>query len=566
MIQHKGPISGVACSKRYIATAGYDNQVILWDARSKTALARGFHDHLANRCEISKDEKFLLTASSDYTSRLWRLPEMKLVSVYGEHRDDVETARLSPCGKMVATTSTNGQVRVFSIEGQLLVQFEGHKGIASQCLWSEDGRVLSVGDDGKIRCWNIREAKMDYEILLEDVQTDAIAVSRAGTIFAGNDSGEIVKIENGKKTSLRVHAAGIKNISLSPDESRLVSLSYDRRLVVSKVDGELEIEKTIELPHMVWARACAFKDNDRLIFGTFGSSYAGLDLTSGEWDFSQIRDTPCLNALQVENGIAHTVGDAGDVRAVRLNSTESAFTPTEVIGRTGSLCNFITRFDDQYLCGGHLGRVFNAHTGESLLQLRAPINKGLQAGPYLILATYVGELAVCRWAGGTLELVGEFKVLSNAVKDLCVSGDLVFCAGAAADIAIFDWRKLERVGYRPAAHAMIVNSCAAIGAGRFVTVSRDLHLKVWHGTELAASYRSPHDHSIKCATADEAGRFVATGSYDGKIAIFDLHNAEWRVFQKISAAGISSLTFGDGNFWATSYDGVVHRIGRPCDF
>ncbi|NJL23724.1 MAG: hypothetical protein HC902_00085 [Calothrix sp. SM1_5_4] len=90
MIQHNGPISGIACSPRFVATVGYDNQVILWESESKTAIARGLHDHLANRCEISHDERFLASASSDYTARLWELPHMRLVAVYNGHTDDVE--------------------------------------------------------------------------------------------------------------------------------------------------------------------------------------------------------------------------------------------------------------------------------------------------------------------------------------------------------------------------------------------------------------------------------------------------------------------------------------------
>ena len=39
MIRHVSPISGIdAYDDRWVATAGYDNQVILWDARRKTVL------------------------------------------------------------------------------------------------------------------------------------------------------------------------------------------------------------------------------------------------------------------------------------------------------------------------------------------------------------------------------------------------------------------------------------------------------------------------------------------------------------------------------------------------
>jgi hypothetical protein len=54
MICHRSPISGIASiENKYVATAGYDNQVIIWDAVTGQSLARGQHDHLANHVRFS---------------------------------------------------------------------------------------------------------------------------------------------------------------------------------------------------------------------------------------------------------------------------------------------------------------------------------------------------------------------------------------------------------------------------------------------------------------------------------------------------------------------------------
>jgi WD40 repeat protein len=52
---HQGPIAGIAAAGNFIATAGYDNQLILWDALSKRAVARSHHDHLVNHCAFNSD-------------------------------------------------------------------------------------------------------------------------------------------------------------------------------------------------------------------------------------------------------------------------------------------------------------------------------------------------------------------------------------------------------------------------------------------------------------------------------------------------------------------------------
>lgn len=566
MIRHEGPISGVAASEKYVATAGYDNQVILWDAKTKTSLARGLHDHLANRCQISKDQNYLLSASSDYTARLWKLPEMHLKVVFNDHTDDVEMASLSPCGELVATTSQDGIVRVFRKTGEILHRFIGHQGSVSACAWNQDSTSLvSVGDDGTIRTWNLSTASLELMVKPEDVQTDAVVMLPSGVIYAGNDQGEVLCISQGEVTRLKIHNSGIKNLTLNQDATMAVSLSYDRTLCILNLEGGLRVQAQIQVPAMIWARACTFRGQGELIFGTFGSSYASLDLKTQTWDLSQIQGTEALNALMISRHSIYTVGDSGQVRRMERCQLESSGRPSIVVSQLESLCNFIVPFGDRVICGGHLGKIYDAHSGRELLSLDVPINKGLQVADKLILAAYSGEIIVCKTLeSGALQVVTRARVLKNAVKDLCADGNLVFCGGAAADIALFDLSTSQVLDRRLNAHDNIINSCAAMGNGRFATVSRDMKLKIWKGVELESTLSTPHDHSVKCSAATPDQRFVATGSYDGKIAIYDTELKQWSVFKRLSASGLSSLTYAGDHFWASSYQGQIHKVSVPC--
>jgi WD40 repeat protein len=102
-MHHVGPIAGVAAHGSWIASAGYDNRLILWDATSRRALARSAHDHLVNACAFSHDGRYLVSASSDYSARIWSLPDLRLIAVLGGHGDDVDMARFSPDDALVAT-------------------------------------------------------------------------------------------------------------------------------------------------------------------------------------------------------------------------------------------------------------------------------------------------------------------------------------------------------------------------------------------------------------------------------------------------------------------------------
>jgi WD40 repeat protein len=56
-------------------------------------------------------------------------------------------------------------------------------------------------------------------------------------------------------------------------------------------------------------------------------------------------------------------------------------------------------------------------------------------------------------------------------------------------------------------------------------------------------------------------RIVATGSYDGTIALFDRDDESWRTVRP-TAAGISSIVYDEhaNCFVAGSYDGELYRI------
>jgi WD40 repeat protein len=62
------------------------------------------------------------------------------------------------------------------------------------------------------------------------------------------------------------------------------------------------------------------------------------------------------------------------------------------------------------------------------------------------------------------------------------------------------------------------------------------------------------------ATGD--GRIVATGSYDGHIALYDRRTGTWQAPLRPTTSGISSLAYDPGRdrFLASSYDGNVYPV------
>ncbi|GAB2786835.1 WD40 repeat domain-containing protein [Streptomyces daliensis] len=560
MIQHLGPISGIAAwQDAYVATAGYDNQVICWDQATGKALSRSLHDHLANQCQFSPDGRYLLTSSSDYSARLWTVPDLRLKAVFAEQEDDVEMSVFHPTKEWIATASRDHRVRVYDFSGELLATFTGHTADVISVEWARGAdELISSSDDGTIKRWSLESGGLIADLDMNGVETDTIAISSGGTIFAGNDDGELIVIAGSGRTVVPAHGAGVKRLVLDDGRDLLVSLSYDRTMRLWDVSGDTpsQVDAT-DLPDDVWPRSCAFAGGTTLVFATFGARYRGYDYRTRTWETAEVAPTGGVNAvLPTDSGEVLTVGDAGEVRR-----------DGALVARTGSLCNFLTPLGQLVLSGGQLGKVFDALTGKELYQHHSPLNCAVaferEGERYAVVGAYTGEGLLLRLtADGGVEHVRDLPLHANAVKGVAVSGDFLFSVAADASATWYRISTLEPVATVEDAHEKIANGCVGLADGWFATVSRDLVLRLFDPERHAENVATPHTHSVKCVAASDDGRLVATGSYDGRVALYDRAEGSWTVDVRPTTAGISCLAYDAQRkgFVAGSYDGRVHPI------
>jgi WD40 repeat protein len=559
MIAHHGPISGVAAGGAYVATAGYDNAVILWNAARRESIARGTHDHLANHCALHPGGTLLATAGSDYTARLWALPEVALQVVFHDHEDDVEMVAFSPDGELLATASRDHRARLFRLDGTLVRRLTGHTSDVISVAWSPNGSaLLTSGDDGTIRTWDVATGRELNVVSMDDCEADTVVALDDESFAVGNDRGEVTIVRGERRQTIAAHRAGVKRLAYDAASRRLVSSAYDRTINVWAVDGATAaFVSTTEAPAAVWLRSCAFAGQHTLVLSTFGGGYARLDLATGSWDTSLVRATSGANGAAAVGGTIYTVGDFGQVRA-----------GDEVVTELGSLCNFLGTIGDRLLAGGQLGILFDALTGERLHQHRSPLNCSTtltlpDGRERMFVGTYTGEALVVDWTrDGGIAVREGVALHRNAIKGLANDGAGVFSVCATGAAAYHDAVSLREIWNDPQAHDRIANGAAALGAGRFASVSRDLCLRIWERDGSVVVVPTPHRHSIKSVAASPDGRRIATGAYDGHVAIYDVERARWTTTVRPTTSGISCIVYDSaaGSFVATSYDGGVFRL------
>lgn len=553
---HDGPIAGLAARGDYVASAGYDNKVILWDSRQRVALARSSHDHLVNNCAFSHDGHLLATASSDYTARIWSVPGLTLVTVLAGHEDDVDMAVFSPDDRLIATCALDRCVRVFDLDGRLLAQMAGHTGNVLSLAWVDAARLVSSSVDGTVRIW---DAVQGIELSRIDLamRSDSVAVAPDGTIFAAQDGGKIITIRDGRADVTNAHAAGIKKLVLDARRRRLISLSYDRTAAIWSITdaGLVEIGRTT-LPDIVWARATALLDDGRLAVGTFGTRYALFDPAHEAWDLEGVGAGPALNAvIATRSGALAAVGDAGEVTLAG-----------EAVATVGSLCNFLVDAGHRLLTGGQAGRLFDARSGDVLYNHHSPLNCGVafeRVGlQHVAIGTYTGEVLLFAVDdAGKCALLTELPVFASAVKSLSVGENSLFAVFASGAVCWLDIADLRIVARLERAHDKIANSCCALDGDRFASVSRDRKLRIWEG-ERARVFATPHMNSIKCIAADGTGTKLISGSYRGMVAVFDVATEQWTRIERPTAAGIAAVTWDERRscFVAAAYDGKLYAV------
>ena len=174
-----------------------------------------------------------MTGSTDRTVCVWDFCEGTLLRTHKGHTNTVAAVRTSPDGRLAASASYDGTVRLWPLEDEGdAVVLKGHKKNVISVEFVDGGATLaSAGIGGDILLWDVA-------------------------------SGESIGALEGHTT-----AAG--SLQLDPDGRRLWSLGYDGRILVhSLIDRSVEREIPVaeERPFMV----CLSSDSGRL-----GMTYSG---------------------------------------------------------------------------------------------------------------------------------------------------------------------------------------------------------------------------------------------------------------------------------------------------
>jgi WD40 repeat protein len=205
---HRGAVYALDCSPdgKWLASAGSDGTIRVWDVAARR-LVRALVGHTApvRALAWSHDGKTLASAGDDKAVRLWDAAGQ--VRLLAGHTEPAFAAAWSPDGKMLATASRDNTVRLWETgSGELLFTLRGHDGL-SAVAWLPDGkRLLTAGTDKQLLLWSADTGAQVY------------------ALRAGNGSGQLA-------------LGAVSALAVAPDGKRLVTAESGSNVMLRQWDG-----------------------------------------------------------------------------------------------------------------------------------------------------------------------------------------------------------------------------------------------------------------------------------------------------------------------------------------
>jgi WD40 repeat protein/tRNA A-37 threonylcarbamoyl transferase component Bud32 len=286
---HDGPVAHAEFSPdgKRVVTASYDWTARVWDiASGQPVTAPLRHKGDVRHASFSRDGRRVVTASGDGSARVWDAQSGQPVTEPLKHNAAVWHATFSPDGKRVVTASTDQTARVWDAEsGQPVIAPLKHNGEVWHAAFSPDGlRAVTASMDQTARVWNSLNEQPAAAILKHSGETRRSFFSPDGRLVITASMDQTARVWDAQTgqpvTPPLKHNGAVWHAAFSPDGKRVVTASWDHTARVW--DAQTGQPVTPPLKHngadnsAVWY--AAFSPDGRRVVT------ASLDQTARIWD------------------------------------------------------------------------------------------------------------------------------------------------------------------------------------------------------------------------------------------------------------------------------------------
>jgi len=582
---------------QHLAAAHYNGVIRVWKTATWELLATlpGHEKDVWPVVAFSPDGRTLASASQDRNVKLWDIGAKdkrdadRLIRTLSEHPAGVAGVAFSSDGGRLLAACSDGTVKIWDVAtGQETSSFRRQVERGGRPRFSPDARRLAWAClEGVVQVWDMATGRLEFALPSSQHFSRSVAFSPDSRRIALAGFDGTVQLRDGstgrETLTINAHPSLVADVAFSPDGQQLASASYDHTVRLwdaSPLTGDPQAAHCVTfMAHERQVNSVAFSPNGRW-------------LASASWD-----RTVKLWELEKGSGVVSALPFNAVIEARRVARPESSkgvgqakITPFQDSGRATQPGDITLR----YTLRGHQDNVtgvafssdnrtlasagwddtvklwdLQAPKGDSLTELRT-IPLAARAGPIgfgpdgqLLAIGLVNGIAIYDTATG--KEVPPFKRAPAGVPDLAFGPDgrLFSCGASDPTVKVWDVAKQEPIDV--IRHYCNPNVTVAVSPdGQLIaSAGRDQTehtVKIWDAQKPHAELRTlkGHLHYVWKVAFSPDGRYLASGSWDSTVKLWDVRTGEEVRTLRGHAGFIQSLAFSpDGRRLASASGGEV---------
>ncbi|MGQ4646662.1 WD40 domain-containing protein [Lyngbya aestuarii] len=511
------------------------------------------------RVSFSPDGKLVASASSDGTLKLWRLDGRLLETLEG-HKEVVNSVSFSADGQTIASASADGTVKLWNLDGSLRKTLKGHQAAVLSVSFSPNGQtVASTSADKTLRLWN-RDGSLRASLPAKAAAIRDLSFSPDGNILAlASLDGKVNlwSLDGTLIKTLEGHSDRVIGVSFSPDGQTIASASLDDTVKLWNRDGQLL--KTLT-GHEDDVMGVSFSPDGQMI------ASASKDGTIKLWS----RDGNLLSTLQGHeywvysvsfSPDSETLASASGDRTVRLWSLHN-LGPKTLKGHQGGVSHVSFSPDGKLIASASEDKSIKLWQSDGKL-----LSTFLHEQPVWSVAfSPKGETIASASADHTVKLWQKDGALlltlqghSDTVLSVSFSPDGEIIASTSRDKTIKLWSRNGKLLNTLEGHSEPVNRVNFSPDGQMIaSASDDKTVKLWTREGKLLRSLSGHQGQVNWVGFSPDGQTIASASRDGTVKLWSLDGQELKTFDHQTDQVFSVSFSPDGNTLASgSRDGIV---------
>jgi WD40 repeat protein/serine/threonine protein kinase len=536
-VRHEASLLSVCFNSdgKWVVTASSDHTARVWEAATGKAVGEPLrHGGQVNSAVFSPDGKWVVTASDDGTARLWDAASGKAVNEPLRHDGRVNSAAFGSDGKWVVTASDDGTARLWdAASGKQLGQPFRHDGFVYSAEISPDGKlVVTTSSDQTARLWEAASGKPVGEPLRHDKDVWHAAFSPDGKWVVTASSDHTARVwESASGTPVGQplrHNARVDTAAFSPDGKWVVTASEDHTGQVWEAATGKPVGEPLRHDNNV--SSAEFSPDGKWVVT------ASADRRAQVWEAATGKPVgePLLHDGSVSSAEFSPDGKwivtASADRAAHVWKAATGKAVSEVLRHSGSVRDAAFSPDGNWIVTGsddHTTRVWEAATGKAAdepLWHDARINVAVFSpdGKWVVTASSDGTARV--WDSATGKSVCQPLRHNGGASNAAFSPDGNWVVTASWDGTAQVWEAAtgKPVG-QPLRHDGAVNTAVFSPDGKWVvTASADRRAQMWQAaTGKPAGEPLQHEGYVWEAGFSPEGKWVVTASADGTARLWE---------------------------------------------